>query len=174
MPNYTKGKIYIPDVSGNIEITVHSTPQVVPIVNLAETYGMTYGYRISSSTGANSSQSGYAVVGADNTNGHIIPYEVGDVFRIKGAIWPTAQDTKIGICPYTTSSGGHPQTAFAALYIGGENRFFSFSYDSTNDIATITVTQRVVAGGQNHDYIRFSLHCTTPIGLIITKNQVIS
>ena len=113
---YTKGKISIPNVTGNIVITVAAARKAV--TNLADPTSAEWmsGYRINSSGGI--------VTGSSQVT-NLIPVAVGDVIRIKGG--GSAATMLIAAFPDAASTSGTTL---------GKNQ----SYDSTTDIATFTIT----------------------------------
>lgn len=143
---YTKGKISIPNVTGNIVITVTASRKA--ITNLADPTSAEWksGYRIN---GSGSIVSGKSQV----TN--LIPVAVGDVIRIKNA--GSSATMLTGSYPDASSTSGTPLT-------------YTQSYDSESGIATITVNAAAYA------YARFSIpnsQITDVNAIIITRNEII-
>lgn len=143
---YTKGKISIPNVTGNIVITVTTAQKAV--TNLADPTSSEWksGYRIN---GSGSIVSGQSQV----TN--LIPVAVGDVIRIKNA--GSSATMLTGSYPDASSTSGTPLT-------------YTQSYDSASGIATITVNAAAYA------YARFSIpnsQITDVNAIIITRNEII-
>lgn len=163
---YSKAKILIPNVTGNIVITATATPSVTPITNLIDTYGVSANTRISASSGVNSSSDGYATVG--NAPSMAIPVVSGDVIRVKG--------TSVSI----PSSAGTPLFAMYSddgTYSGsGAARQIFIGQTADITVTEITNGFQVVVG----EYIaskgtkcRLSFGCTDTSDLIVTKNQEI-
>ena len=144
---YTKGKISIPNVTGNIVITVVARQKA--ITNLADpsSAGWMANHRITSGGSITTGQS-------QVTN--LIPVAVGDVIRIKGG------GTSATMIPATfldaASTSGTP--------LGKDQR-----YDSTTDIATFTITSAA------HSQARWSIpnsQIADVNAIIITRNEEIS
>lgn len=116
MMAYTKGKISIPNVTGNIVITV--TARKKAITNLADPSSAEWlpDHRITSG--------GLITTGQSQVT-NLIPVAVGDVIRIKG-----------GGTSATMVQAAFPDAASTSGTTLGKNQ----SYDSTTDIATFTIT----------------------------------
>lgn len=143
---YTNGKISIPNVTGNIVITV--TARQKAITNLADPSSAEWksGYRIN---GSNSIVSGQSQV----TN--LIPVAVGDVIRIKNA---GSNSTMLSAAFANAES-----TTGSAL---GKNK----SYDSAAGISTFTITSTA------YPYARWSIpnsQIADVNAIIITRNEEI-
>lgn len=143
---YTKGKISIPNVTGNIVITV--TARKKAITNLADPSSAEWksGYRINSSGGI--------VTGSSQVT-NLIPVSVGDVIRIKNA--------------------GSSATMVSATFQNAESTSGSAleyreSYDSTTGIASFTITSAAYA------YVRWSIpnsQIADVNKIVITRNEEI-
>lgn len=126
--------------------------------------------RLSTSSGSNSTIEGYCAVGADKAEGGVIPYAAGDVFYIKGATWPDAQNAYVMLATYANSAGSYPSTSAVYLYKTLSNsNYVDFEYDEDTGIAKITIKDALAA----RSHLRFSLQCANPDDLIITKNEEI-
>ena len=168
MAFYKDGIISIPNVTGDVVITATAVQSTEPPINLVELYGVTAGYRLSFGSGGNSAQNGYCVVGANNDVNGIIPVKVGDVFRFKGATFPTSEDTMLGYTRYKNQDGSGYTSDGLHLFDGVSNPDFNFSVDHDTGVATLTILAMNLK-----QYIRFSLKCSDVSQLIITKNQEI-
>lgn len=143
---YTKGKISIPNVTGNIVITV--TARKKAITNLADPSSAEWlpNHRITSSGGITTGKS-------QVTN--LIPVSVGDVIRIKNA--------------------GSSATMLSATFQNAESTSglaleYRESYDSTTGVATFTITSAAYA------YARWSIpnsQIADVNSIIITRNEEI-
>lgn len=166
---YKNGVIAIPNVTGNLEITVSAVP-VYSNSNLVDIYGISDGgVRLSSSSGGNSSVSNMSnsrTVGANMDEDGVISYAEGDVFYIHGALWSTSQDILHSLVLYTGSADSYSTSAITYLYYSKPNTYFS--YDPLNDIATIRPSG--IASGSTG--IRFSLIVPDISKLIITRNAL--
>ena len=143
---YTKGKISIPNVTGNIVITV--TARQKAITNLADPASAEWksGYRINSSGGIVTGQS-------QVTN--LIPVAVGDVIRIKGG--GSYANMLQASFPDAASTSGTPLTVSA-------------QYDSASDVCTFTINAAA------YSYARWSIptaQIADVNAIIITRNEEI-
>lgn len=143
---YTKGKISISNVTGNIVITVTAARKA--ITNLADPTSAEWKswYRINSSGGIVTGQS-------QVTN--LIPVAVGDVIRIKGGGTST-----------TMLMAAFPDAASTSGTTLGKNQ----SYDSATDTATFTITSAA------YPYARWSIptsQIADVSAIIITRNEPI-
>lgn len=164
---YKDGIIAIPNVTGDIEITV-TTVQETTSNNLVDLYGISTGQRISLTSGDNTSyNANNCVVGATKDADGIIPFINGDVFYIKGVQWGSDQSAGTSVCYYTSIDGDYTASNAAYLYVGCDTEQLSFEYDSEQNIATIRIKRTSVKG------VRFSLKCDDFSQLIIQKNKEI-
>lgn len=143
---YTKGKISIPNVTGNIVITV--TARKKAITNLADPSSAEWksGYRINGGGG---------IVAGQSQVTNLIPVTVGDVIRIKNAGSSAAMLT--GSYPDASSTSGTPLT-------------YTQSYDSSAGIASFTITSAAYA------YARWSIpnsQIADVNKIVITRNEEI-
>lgn len=147
---YSNGAITIPNVTGDVVISVTAVAQGPSYTNLADPTGSDWktNYRL------NSSHQIVAFNGAQVTN--IIPCSVGDIIRIKNC----GQVTDFTAASFTNSS----ETT------GGAAGFTS-SYDSANNITTKTITS--MDAGKT--YVRFCFYTKDVTGdIIITRNEEIT
>lgn len=99
----------------------------------------------------------------------IIPIENGDVFRIKGATFPSTATQGSTVCFYTNLDGTHVDQS--GIYIHKDvslGNAHSLAYDEESGIITYVVMNKQLNAG-----IRFSVLCNNPEELIITKNELI-
>ena len=127
---YSEGRISIPNVTGNIVITVTAVQQGPSYTNLADKTGGDWltGKRISSSSGAIGNNAGVT----DLTN--CITVAAGDIVRMKGVMGSTSN--------YNTWKNGSAYAAVFASTSATSGTVFSMtttSYDSTNDILSVTI-----------------------------------
>lgn len=144
---YTKGKISILNVTGNIVITV--TARKKAITNLADPLGAEWlsNHRITS--------------GGLITTGHsqvtnLIPVAVGDIIRIKGG--GSYANMLQASFPDAASTSGTPLTVSA-------------QYDSASDVCTFTINAAA------YSYARWSIPTSQIAdvnAIIITRNEEIS
>ena len=150
---YSNGKIAIPNVNGNIVISVTAVPSAPPYTNLADPTSADW------AAGCRLNSSGVAVAvesGVDATN--YIACSNGDVIRIKGLGALTSYNSAI--------YEGTSKTIYSAAKANA--CFISYEYDSANDIVTVSTNYA------NTTYVRFSGILTgTANDVIITKNEPI-
>lgn len=163
---YKDGVIAIPNVTGDLEITVTAVQSAVEIVNLVDVYGVAEGYRLSTSHGTNSAVPGWCAIGSDNS--HIIPAAVGDVIRIKGAQMPSTSDSKTAIVAYSDFSG--TLSASSYMFKGYDSSFISVTDENGDGVVAITIKTMP----NNSVGFRISIPCTDASQLIVTKNQEIA
>ena len=127
MANYSKGKIAIPNLTGNIVINIQAVPSVIPVDNLIDTYGIANNTRVKLSTGENYELSGFCAVGANNEIGQF-PISNGDTIRIKGADWSAQENVVIA---WYSAAGVHTSNDGDYLFDGHTSSRISCSYDKT-------------------------------------------
>lgn len=149
---YSDGKIAIPNVTGNIEITATAVSTATSYTNLAKTFETG---RLNSS-GSIDSTTTAATVCTD-----YIEFSTGDVLRIKGF----GDLTKYNSAIYKPSKVNDSSSKLnAQTYYG------TYSYDESTEIVTFIITKENMSGF----YIRFSGVLTgTTADVIITKNEEI-
>ena len=167
---YKDGVIAIPNVTGDLEITVTAVKSAVEIINLADVYGVTSGVRISMSSGENSSYAHTVAVGANRNVQGIIPWRPGDVFRFKGVTFPASASSQCGIAFYNADAS-YPSKVASSPYVGLDNIDIKVEFDESSGIGTITLKTTIESLFSARPYLRFSLPCTDASQLIITKNQ---
>ncbi len=143
---YTKGKISIPNVNGNIVITV--TARKKAITNLADPSSAEWksGYRINSGGG---------IVTGKSQVTNLIPVAAGDVIRIKGG--GSYANMLQASFPDAASTSGTPLTV-------------SVQYDSTSDVCTFAINSAA------YSYARWSIpnsQIADVNAIIITHNEEI-
>lgn len=163
MANYSKGKIAIPAVTGNLIINITAVASAPAYTNLANTtessdptntqdYAWKTGYRITS-TGYGA-QSGKTISNAINL-------QEGDVFRIKGVTLTASTDRYVMV---GSTAGFNPQYYTITTNI---------SYSFNDGIHTITVNSLPILHGDK--YICFCFDTPSDkTAVIITKNEPIT
>ena len=149
---YSNGKIAIPNVTGNIEITATAVSAAPSYTNLATTF----------ETGRlNSSGSIDSTTTDATTCTDYIEIATGDVLRVKGLGTLTKYNSAI----YTPSKVNESSSKLnAQTYYG------TYSYDESTEIVTFIITKENTSGY----YIRFSGVLTgTTADVIITENEEI-
>lgn len=149
---YSDGKIAIPNVTGDIEITATAVSTAPSYTNLAKTFETG---RLNSS-GSIDSTATAATVCTD-----YIEFSTGDVLRIKGF----GALTKYNSAIYSSS-----KVNVSSSKLNMQTYYGTYSYDENTEIVTFIITTENLSGL----YIRFSGVLTgTTADVIITKNEEI-
>lgn len=148
--------VSITKVTGNIAITCAAV-----ITNIIDTIGISADTRLSTSSGANRAQSGYAAIGANEDAASLIHLAAGDTLRIKGVSLPASNDSYSAIAMHNASG------AFAtSTYLHNGLTWNNLTFNNADDGVTIT------SGGEH--YFRVSLICTDASAVIATINEPIT
>lgn len=159
---YSSGTISIPQVTGNISISVTAVESVVPIINLIDTIGIAANTRLSTSDGGNrTGASGYASIGATKDAAGMISIAPGDTIRISGMTVPSAKDTMCALCFYDSSG-----TFSTSTYFQKSTTQFDGLRFTHGDVLEITATAQL--------YFRLSLLCSDTSAVVVTRNQEIT
>ena len=148
--------ITIAKVTGNIVITCAAV-----ITNIIDTIGIAANTRLSTSSGANRTQTGYAAIGANEDAASLIHLAAGDTLRIKGASLPASNDSYSAIALHNASG-----TFSTATYLHSGLTWNGMTFANSGNIVTVTAT--------TEHYIRISLICTDASAVIATINEEIS
>ena len=148
--------ITIANVTGNIVITCEAV-----ITNIIDTIGISANTRLSTSSGENRTQSGYAAIGANKDAASLIHLAAGDTLRIKGASLPASKDNYSAIVLYDASGS----------LISANFPYNGFSW---NQFKFNTVGDSVVVTSAGEHYFRVSLICTDASAVIATINEPIT
>lgn len=148
--------ITIAKVTGDIVITCAAV-----ITNIIDTVGISADTRLSTSSGTNKAQVGWATIGANMDASSLIHLKAGDTLRIKGASLPSANDGKSAAAEYSATA-----TLVSTSYIYNGHTWNSLNFTSNGDIVTIT------APGEH--YIRVSLICADASTVVATVNEEIT
>ncbi len=148
--------VTIASVTGNIVITC-----AAEITNIINTVGISADTRLSTSSGTNKAQVGWATIGANMDAASLIHLKAGDTLRIKGMSLPAVNDWKSAAAEYSATA-----TLVSTSYIYNGHTWNSLNFTSDGDIVTIT------APGEH--YIRVSLICTDASAVIATINEPIT
>ena len=148
--------ITIAKVTGDIVITCAAV-----ITNIIDTIGISANTRLSTSSGANKAQTGWATIGANMDASSLIHLKAGDTLRIKGASLPAANDGKSAAAEYSATA-----TLVSTSYIYNGHTWNSLNFTDDGNIVTIT------APGEH--YIRVSLICADASAVIATINEEIT
>lgn len=148
--------VSITKVTGNIAITC-----AAEITNIIDTIGISADTRLSTSSGDNRVQSGYAAIGANKDAASLIHLVAGDTLRIKGVSLPASNDSYSAIAMHNASG------AFAtSTYLHNGLTWNNLTFNNADDGVTIT------SGGEH--YFRVSLICTDASAVIATINEPIT
>ena len=148
--------ITIASVTGNITITCAAV-----ITNIIDTIGISANTRLSTSSGDNRTQNGYAAIGANKDAASLIHLTADDTLRIKGASLPAANDSYSAIVLYNESG-----TFIASNYMHNGFNWNGMTFNNAGDIVTVTT--------KYEQYIRVSLICTDASAVIATINEEIN
>ena len=150
--------ITISSVTGDIVITCAAV-----ITNIIDTIGISANTRLSTSSGENRAQSGYAAIGANKDAASLIHLVTGDTLRINGASLPASNDSYSAIVLYTESG-----TFKSSNYLNNGLSWNGMTFNNVGDSV-------VVAAVHNADYyLRISLICTDASAVIATINEPIT
>lgn len=148
--------ITIAKVTGNIVITC-----AAEITNIIDTIGISANTRLSTSSGANRTQSGYAAIGANEDAASLIHLKAGDMLRIKGASLPASNDSYSAVALHNANG-----TFNTSTYLHSGLTWNGMTFANTGNIVTVTAT--------TEHYIRMSLICTDASAVVATINEEIS
>lgn len=149
--------ITISKVTGNIVITCAAV-----ITNIIDTVGISADTRLSTSTGTNKTQAGWATIGANMDAASLIQLAAGDTLRIKGVSIPAAGDGKSAIVKYHADG-----TFYSATYLYNGAHFNGMlCSDEGNGLI------KIVNNASEND-IRVSVICTDATAVIATINEPI-
>lgn len=147
--------VSITKATGNIVITCAAV-----ITNIIETIGISANTRLSTSSGANRTQSGYAAIGANEDAASLIHLAAGDTLRIKGASLPASNDSYSAIALHNASG-----TFSTSAYLHNGLSWNGMTFNNVGDSVVVT------AAGEH--YFRVSLICTDASAVIATINEPI-
>ena len=148
--------ITIAKVTGDIVITCAAA-----VTNIIDTIGISANTRLSTSSGANRTQNGYAAIGANEDAASLIHLVAGDTLRIKGTSLPASTDYYSAIALHDASG-----TFDTATYLHSGLTWNNLTFNNADDGVTIT------SGGEH--YFRISLICTDASAVIATINEPIT
>lgn len=148
--------ITIAKVTGNIVITC-----AAEITNIIDTIGISADTRLSTSSGANRTQSGYAAIGANEDAASLIHLAAGDTLRIKGASLPASNDSYSAVALHNANG-----TFNTSTYLHSGLTWNGMSFANSGNIVTVQAT--------TEHYIRMSLICTDASAVVATINEEIS
>lgn len=148
--------ITIAKVTGNIVITC-----AAEITNIIDTIGISANTRLSTSSGENRAQSGYAAIGANKDAASLIHLAAGDTLRIKGASLPASNDSYSAIALHNASG-----TFSTSTYLHSGLTWNGMTFNNVGDSVVVTAV--------SEHYFRVSLICTDASAVIATINEPIT
>ena len=148
--------ITIAKVTGDIVITCAAV-----ITNIIDTIGISANTRLSTSSGDNRTQSGYAAIGANKDAASLIHLTSGDTLRVKGVSLPASNDSYSAIVIYNASG-----TFITSTYLHNGLTWNNLTFKNSGDNVVITCNA-------DH-YFRISLICTDASAVIATINERIT
>ena len=149
------GTITIAKVTGGIVITCAAA-----VTNIIDTIGISANTRVSTSSGANRAQSGYAAIGANEDAASLIHLKAGDTLRIKGASLPASNDSYSAIVLHNASG-----TFNTSTYLHNGLTWNGMTFNNAGDSVVVT------AVGEH--YFRVSMICTDASKVVATINEAI-
>lgn len=153
--------INIERITGDVTITAVAT--VAGPTNIIDTIGISANTRLSTSSGDNRTQSGYAAIGANKDAASLIHLVHGDTLRIKGVSLPASNDSYSAIALHNASG------AFStSSYLHNGLTWNGLTFNNADGGVVVTA-------GQNPDYyFRVSLICADASAVIATINEEIN
>lgn len=148
--------VSITKVTGNIAITCAAV-----VTNIIDTIGISADTRLSTSSGANRAQSGYAAIGANEDAASLIHLVAGDTLRIKGASLPASNDSFSAIALHNASG-----TFSTSTYLHSGLTWNGMTFNNVGDSVVVTAVAE--------HYFRVSLICTDAAAVIATINEEIN
>ncbi len=148
--------VSITKVTGNIAITCAAV-----VTNIIDTIGISADTRLSTSSGANKTQAGYAAIGANMDASSLIHLKAGDTLRIKGTSLPASNDSFSAIVLYSESG-----TFSTSTYLHNGLTWNALTFNNVGDSVVVTAVAE--------HYFRVSLICTDASAVIATINEPIT
>lgn len=148
--------ITITKVTGDIVITCAAT-----ITNIIDTIGISANTRLSTASGENRAQSGYAAIGANKDAASLIHLAAGDTFRIKGVNLPASNDNYSALALHNASG-----TFRTSTYLHSGLTWNGMTFKNADDGIIVTSVEE--------HYFRVSLICTDASAVIATINEPIT
>ncbi len=148
--------ITIAKITGDIVITCEAV-----ITNIIDTIGISANTCLSTSSGDNRKQSGYAAIGANKDVANLIHLTAGDTLRVKGVILPASNDSYSAVVLFNKSG-----TFTSSAYLHNGLRWNNLTFNNSGDNVVITCSA--------DRYFRISLICTDASAVIATINESIT
>lgn len=147
--------ITIAKVTGNIAITCAAV-----ITNIIDTIGISANTRLSTSSGDNRTQSGYAAIGANKDAASLIHLVAGDTLRVKGTSLPASNDNYSAIALHNASGAFSTST-----YLHNGLTWNGMTFKNVGDSVVVTTVEE--------RYFRVSLICADASSVVATINEPI-
>lgn len=148
--------VSIASVTGDIVIACAAV-----ITNIIDTIGISANTRLSTSSGDNRTQSGYAAIGANKDAASLIHLVAGDTLRIKGASLPASNDNYSAIALHNADG-----TFNVATYLHNDMTWNNLTFSNSGDTVVVTASAE--------RYFRVSLICANADAVIATINEEIN
>ena len=145
--------ITIASVTGSIVITCAAV-----ITNIIDTVGISANTRVSTSSGDNRTQNGYAAIGANKNAASLIHLASGDTLRIKGVSLPASNDSYSAIALHNANG-----TFNTSAYLHNGLSWNGMTFNNVGDSVVVTTP--------GEHYFRVSLICTDASAVIATINE---
>ena len=153
----TGNNVSIAKVTGDIVITCAAV-----ITNIIDTIGISANTRLSTSSGDNRTQSGYAAIGANKDTASLIHLSAGDTLHIKGVSLPSANDNYSAVAIHSADG-----TLISTAYLHDGLSWNGLTFANNNGVVVIT-------NAHSSDYrVRVSLICTDTSVVVATINEPI-
>lgn len=151
----SENTITITKVTGNIAITCAAV-----ITNIIDTIGISANTRLSTSSGDNRAQSGYAAIGANKDAASLIHLVAGDTLRVKGTSLPASNDNYSAIALHNASGAFSTST-----YLHNGLTWNGMTFNNAGDGVVVTTV--------GEHYFRVSLICADASSVVATINEPI-
>ena len=145
--------VSIANVTGNITITC-----AAEITNIIDTIGISANTRLSTSSGDNRTQNGYAAIGANKDAASLIYLVAGDTLRIKGVSLPASNDSYSAIALHNANG-----TFNTSTYLHNGLSWNGMTFNNVGDSVVVTTP--------GEHYFRVSLICSDASAVIATINE---
>ena len=147
--------ITIASVTGDITITCAAV-----ITNIIDTIGISPNTRLSTSSGDNRTQSGYAAIGANKDAASLIHLVGGDTLRIKGVSLPASNDSYSAIALHNADG-----TFISPTYLHDGLTWNNLTFNNADGGVVVTASVE--------HYFRVSLICADASSVVATINEPI-
>ena len=145
--------VSIASVTGDIVITCAAV-----ITNIIDTIGISANTRLSTSSGDNRTQNGYAAIGANKNAASLIHLASGDTLRIKGVSLPASNDSYSAIALHNSNG-----TFNTSTYLHNGLSWNGMTFNNVGDSVVVTTP--------GEHYFRVSLICSDASAVIATINE---